>query len=118
MLHLLLVLSLVVSAVAEQNPTKKSIELPADDAMATLKPGAGVEVVRANCAGCHSTDYIVRQPDGDAKRWQTEVEKMIKLYGAPVGESDARTIVEYLATAYSRKDPSHAAPPFPANNSR
>ena len=41
---------------------EKSIKLPDDDAMAQLKPGPNVEVVRNNCSVCHSTDYIVRQP--------------------------------------------------------
>lgn len=63
-------------------------------------------MVRANCVACHSTDYTIRQPDGDVKRWQAEVEKMIKVFGAPVSESDAKTIAEYLATAYSQKDQS------------
>jgi mono/diheme cytochrome c family protein len=78
----------------------RSIELPGDNAMAELKPGPGVEVARANCVACHSTDYIVRQPGSDAKRWEGEVKKMISVYGAPIDEVDAKVIVQYLATAY------------------
>ena len=74
-------------------PQVRSIELPADNAMAELKPGPGVEVVRANCIACHSTDYIVRQPRSDAKRWEGEVKKMISVYGAPISEADAKVIV-------------------------
>lgn len=81
-------------------PQVRSIELPPDNPMSELKPGPGVEVVRANCVACHSTDYIVRQPRGDAKRWGAEVKKMISVYGAPVDEADAKVIVNYLATAY------------------
>jgi mono/diheme cytochrome c family protein len=81
-------------------PQARSIKLPDDNAMAELKPGSGVEVVRANCVACHSTDYIVRQPGGDAKRWDGEAKKMITVYGAPVSEADAKAIVEYLAAAY------------------
>ena len=79
---------------------EKSIKLPGDNAMAQLKPGPNVEVVRANCTACHSADYIVRQPASDAKKWEGEVQKMIKVYGAPITEADAKAIVEYLATAY------------------
>ncbi len=81
-------------------PQVRSIELPADNAMAEIKPGPGVEVARANCIACHSTDYIVRQPRSDAKRWEGEVKKMISVYGAPISEADAKVIVAYLATVY------------------
>ncbi len=98
-------------AAGAEKPAKKSIELPADNAMATLKAGAGMEVTRGNCSICHSTDYIVRQAGGDAAHWRPEVEKMIKVYGAPVSDEDAKTIVDYLATAYSgRKAESARAP--------
>jgi uncharacterized protein (DUF697 family) len=40
------------------------------------------------------------QPRGDAKQWEGVVTKMIKVFGAPVSEADARTITEYLARAY------------------
>ena len=78
----------------------KSITLPADNAYAELKPGPGVEVVRANCVLCHSLDYIVMQPRGGAKQWQAVVTKMITVYGASISEQDMKTIVEYLASAH------------------
>ena len=92
----LLVLALVAPAVAAD----KTIPMPADHAFATLKPGAGVEVIRQQCTPCHSTDYIVTQPRGNAKQWDGVVTKMIKVFGAPVSDQDAKTIVEYLATQY------------------
>jgi mono/diheme cytochrome c family protein len=79
---------------------QKSITLLSDNAMAALKPGAGMEVTQANCGICHSTDYIVRQPRGDAKQWGPEVAKMIKVFGAPVSAENEKTIVEYLSSAY------------------
>ena len=42
----------------------------------------------------------MRQPGSDAKKWEGEVQKMIKVYGALMSEADAKAIVEYLATAY------------------
>lgn len=92
----LLVAPLVIWA-ADQ----KSITLPPDNGLAALKPGPGMEVTRANCGVCHSTDYIVRQPPGDAKQWQPEVTKMIKVFGAPVAPENEKTIVEYLSSAYA-----------------
>src|SRR5262245_61159487 len=79
---------------------EKSITLPPDDAYAELAPGPGVEVVRANCVLCHSTDYIVIQPRGDTKQWQGVVTKMMKVYGAVLNEQDAQTIVRYLVSAH------------------
>jgi len=70
---------------------------------ASLLPGASVEVARANCSPCHSFDYITTQPRGQAfgkDFWRAEVTKMIKVYGAPISEDDATTIVEYLASTY------------------
>jgi len=78
----------------------KSITLPGDNAMAELKPGPGVEAVRANCVACHSTDYIVRQPGSEAKKWEAEVKKMISVFGAPINEADAKVIVGYLSSEY------------------
>ncbi len=99
-LGLLLIPGIALVLGASAFPQVRSIELPADNAMAELKPGPGVGVVRAQCVACHSTDYIVRQPRSDAKRWESEVKKMISVYGAPIGDADAKVIVEYLAAAY------------------
>jgi mono/diheme cytochrome c family protein len=78
----------------------KTIPMPPDNPYATLKPGPGADVTRQQCVSCHSTDYIVMQPHGSAKQWDGVVTKMIKVFGAPVNDQDARTIVEYLATHY------------------
>ena len=67
---------------------------------AELKPGPGVETA-ALCQACHSADYISTQPPGKGKSfWQGEVQKMIKVYKAPIGEDDAAIIANYLATTY------------------
>jgi mono/diheme cytochrome c family protein len=73
------------------------------DETAVFKPGPGLEVVQNNCTGCHSADYINTQPRGPKFKkdfWQAEVTKMIKLYGAPIEETDVPKIVEYLAATY------------------
>jgi hypothetical protein len=80
--------------------TEVSITLPPDNPYADLKPGPGVEVTRTACTLCHSTDYIVMQPRGGVEQWHGVVTKMRQVFGAPISEPEARTIVEYLATAY------------------
>src|SRR5713101_6449153 len=46
---------------------EKQIVLPADHDYATLKPGLHSELAQTQCQFCHSTDYIVMQPGGDAE---------------------------------------------------
>jgi mono/diheme cytochrome c family protein len=105
---LAVMLSLAGAVLAQQ----KSIQLPADNPVSQLKPGTGVNVANLNCAICHSVDYIVRQPPMNAAQWGAEVQKMITVYGAPINAADAKTIAEYIFTAYGAQP---AAPARPAN---
>lgn len=91
--------------------SERSIKLPDDNAMSTLKPGRGVEATRANCAICHSTDYIVRQPGNDAKHWDAEVKKMVLVFGSPTSDEDVKAIVEYLSSAYGPQAAPVKTPP-------
>jgi sulfite dehydrogenase (cytochrome) subunit B len=99
-MRMLLAGLLVVLAVSPAGAQDKRITLPADDAYGHLTPAPGREVTQTQCQFCHSTDYIVMQPRGDAKQWEGVVTKMIKVFGAPVSETDAKTIRDYLARAY------------------
>jgi cytochrome c5 len=70
---------------------------------AAFKPGPNLDVVKNNCTGCHSADYVTTQPRNVKSKkdfWQAEVTKMIKTYGAPISEADVPKIVEYLAATY------------------
>jgi sulfite dehydrogenase (cytochrome) subunit B len=66
-----------------------------------LKPGAGLDKVEANCQACHSLSYIpMNSVFLNAAGWDAEVTKMIKAFGAPIDESDAKAIADYLKTNY------------------
>jgi sulfite dehydrogenase (cytochrome) subunit B len=66
-----------------------------------LKKAPGLDKVEANCSGCHSLDYILmNSPYPSAALWNAEVTKMIKVFGAPIKEDDAKVIAEYLAKNY------------------
>ena len=66
-----------------------------------LKEGPGLDKVEGNCTACHTLAYIpMNSPYLDAKGWDAEVTKMIKAYGAPIDEADAKAIAEYLAKNY------------------
>ena len=66
-----------------------------------LKPGPGADKVEANCQACHSLAYIpMNSPFLNAAGWSATVTKMIKALGAPIDDSDAKTIADYLAKNY------------------
>ena len=66
-----------------------------------LKAGAGRDKVEANCVACHSLDYIVvNSPFLTRQVWDAEVTKMIKAFGAPISDADAKEIVDYLSANY------------------
>lgn len=94
---LLVTIAWTVGPVAAQ---EKQITLPPDHEYGRLAPGPGSDLAQTQCLFCHSTDYIVMQPRGDTKQWEGVVTKMIKVFGAPLTEADAKAITEYLARAY------------------
>jgi len=68
-----------------------------------LKDGPGRDKVEANCASCHSLDYILgNSPFMNRGVWEAEVTKMIKVYGAPIADADAKEIADYLAKNYGQ----------------
>ena len=78
-----------------------SYKIPGETA--AFKPGPNLDVVQNNCTACHSADYIKTQPRGEKFKkefWAAEVTKMIKVYGAPIEDSDVRKIVDYLTANY------------------
>jgi sulfite dehydrogenase (cytochrome) subunit B len=78
---------LVVSAGAEED--------------VALKAGAGRDLVEGYCNACHSLDYPrINAPFLDRKGWETQVNKMITAYGAPISPAEAKVIVDYLAANY------------------
>lgn len=78
------------------------IVLPAAaEAPIQLKKGEGLDKVEGNCAACHTLAYIpMNSPFLNAGGWTAEVTKMIKAYGAPIDEADAKAIKEYLSKNY------------------
>lgn len=79
----------------------KTYKLPEETA--ALKPGAepGFEAAKNNCMACHSADYINYQPSKKGQVfWDAEVQKMIKVYKAPIDDKDAKAIAEYLGQTY------------------
>jgi mono/diheme cytochrome c family protein len=77
-----------------------SAALAAEQAV-VLKEGPGRDKVTGNCGTCHSLDYIQgNAPFMNRQVWDAEVTKMIKVFGAPISEADAKEIVDYLNARY------------------
>ena len=77
--------------------------LAAGEGQIRLKDGPGKELVEANCATCHSLDYIqMNSPFLDRKGWEATLSKMVNAMGAPVPKEDVPPIVEYLNRYYGK----------------
>jgi len=59
---------------------------------------SGEDVFKANCISCHSLRYIEMQPPFPRKTWEKIVDKMKKNFGAPIPDSSAKVIVDYLVS--------------------
>lgn len=74
-----------------------------DESQIRLKDGPGKDLVASRCAICHSLDYIpMNSPFLDPAGWEREVEKMVRVLGAPVEEQEIPAILHYLNSRYGR----------------
>src|SRR5699024_4762840 len=70
-----------------------------------LPAGEGRDAFAANCLSCHSTRYVTMQPASfDQTKWEEEVKKMVKPYGAPIADDQVAPIAQYIVSA-RRADP-------------
>lgn len=75
----------------------------AQESSIDLAAGVGKDKVVAYCSSCHSLDYIqMNSPFPDRKLWEAEVNKMIKVFGAPIPPGEIGAIVDYLTKHYGR----------------
>jgi hypothetical protein len=109
MKNLLILISIVMLATAsgyvqgqsvsdQDKSSVHSITLPVSEVK--LKPGTGLDKASTLCNICHSLEYITMQPALPRATWSAEVNKMIKVMGAPINEEDAKMITEYLSISY------------------
>lgn len=80
-----------------------SIELPQDDPILPVGPGG--DDFHRHCTICHSSRLILTQPRLRPQQWAAVVQKMVKMYGAPVKPDDEKTIVGYLTAVHSSETP-------------
>jgi mono/diheme cytochrome c family protein len=63
-----------------------------------MPEGPQKDLFTANCILCHTPRYVTMQPAFPRKTWQAEVEKMKKVYGAPIADDQMPHIVDYLVS--------------------
>jgi len=91
---------LVLIALTSATIAADAWKLPAETVK--YKPGPGMELAIANCALCHSADYVSTQPRLSGAAWKATVEKMRSKYGAPISTNNVDAIVNYLSVAYGQ----------------
>lgn len=64
----------------------------------------GEELFKTHCITCHTLRYIDMQPEFPRKTWEKITDKMIKSFGAPIPDSSAVLIVDYLMSIKGKKE--------------
>jgi len=77
------------------------IVLPAEEGSWRDSALPGRQFATQKCIICHSIDYIDYQPPGmNLEKWTAEVAKMQRAFGAPINDTEIKSIGAYLAVAY------------------
>ncbi len=74
--------------------TSQRIDLPTSER--NFPEGPGAEAINNNCLACHSAGMVLNQPKLSKAQWTETVNKMVKVYHAPVSTEDTSAIVDYL----------------------
>jgi hypothetical protein len=102
----ILCLSMLV-ACNESNKKISKVDAPQqtdlNDIISELPNATGYETFKMNCLSCHSARYIQMQPDLTEKAWSNIVTKMQRSFAAPVTDSSAKEIVQYLTSIKGKK---------------
>ena len=92
---------LALGTAALAGPTFKPLSLDMPPDAAQFPDGPNVKIVNQNCLACHSAEMVLDQPLLPRATWTAEVTKMRNVYKAPVGETDAALIVDYLTATHA-----------------
>ena len=83
-----------------------------------LPPGAGKDLVQKACVSCHTVRRVTAAKE-TKEEWNQTVDKMIE-HGAILTDTEADTIVQYLAANFAPPSKASEAPapsPAPTGNS-
>ena len=95
--------SIIIAALSAAFCGALTVAAAAGEKPVQLKKATGSDKVEANCAACHTLDYIpMNSPFLNAAGWDVEVTKMINAFGAPISPADAKIIGDYLKANYGQ----------------
>ena len=90
------VVSCSESGTKTERPIASAIAPDLNHVITNLPDAPGYQTFNVNCVICHSARMVEIQPNLPEKTWTAIVTKMQKTYGAPVSDSAASVIVQYL----------------------
>jgi len=104
---------LLLALVLADHSAAKEITLPPETAALKTSTEPGYPLAVGYCAMCHSVDYIRTQPPLMTRTtWKAEVTKMRKVFGAPIPDDTADSIIDYLVRTYGAESaPASTAAP-------
>ena len=91
------------SALAQDLKGFKSVSVEIPDGDKTFPGGNEADSVNNNCLSCHSVEMVLNQPPLPKATWVGEVQKMIKVYKAPIDAAEVTPIADYLAKTKGSK---------------
>ena len=91
----------VAAAVSATSPVHVLV-MPHDEP--DLPPGRGRDAFVQSCVVCHSPRYVTNQPRFSREVWTEEVQKMVKVFGAPVPAERVPEIVDYLVAFHGEEE--------------
>lgn len=75
----------------------------AGESQIVLKDSQGKNHIVAHCTMCHSLDYITMHAKIlDRSGWEKTVDKMTKVMGASISETEKQIIIDYLTKNYGK----------------
>jgi hypothetical protein len=77
--------------------TLRSVDVEFPDRGQMFPGGDKAEAINNNCLACHSAGMVLTQPKLSRAQWQSEVDKMRRVYKAPIADEDVPAIIKYLA---------------------
>ena len=86
-----------VNSVSAGGTTLRSVSVEFPDRGQMFPGGDKAEAINNNCLACHSAGMVLTQPKLSRAQWQSEVDKMRKVYKAPIADEDVPAIVDYFA---------------------
>ncbi len=78
--------------------------LPVKNKVQSEREAKGEELFNKHCITCHTLRYIEIQPAFPRKTWVKITDKMIKSFGAPIPDSSAVLIVDYLMSVKGKNE--------------